>query len=106
MFNRALQGYEHALGPKLLPSYLLALDTKFAFGDLFSQTGRKDLANVMYSRALAGYITVQGPSSKRCKQLKDRLQALQIAFAESKVGQDEFTEPRAAKSRPFKQKLR
>jgi len=58
MYTRALQGYEHALGLELLPSYLLALNTIFAFGDLFLQTSRKDLAKVMYNRALARYTIV------------------------------------------------
>ncbi|KAH8757094.1 Tetratricopeptide repeat-domain-containing protein [Hyaloscypha finlandica] len=105
IYTRALQGYEHALGPELLPSYLPALSTMFTFGDLFSRTGRKDLAKVMYSRALARYTTVQGPSSKWCRRLEDRLQALQVASTESKVGQNEFTEPGAAESRSLKRKL-
>ena len=88
LYTRALQGYEEFLGLELLPSYLPALGTMFAFGDLFSRTGREDLAKVMYSRALAGYTAVQGPSSKWCRRLEDRLQALQVASAESKVGQD------------------
>jgi hypothetical protein len=75
------------------------------FGDLLSQTGRKDIAKGMYTQALSGYRTVQGPSSKWCRQLEDRLQVLQVASAKSNVGQDEFTEPEAAKSRSFKQKL-
>jgi hypothetical protein len=69
MYSRALQGYEEALGPQLLLSYLPALNTMFAFGDLFSQTDRKDLAKVMYRRAFFGYTSVQGPSSKWCWQL-------------------------------------
>jgi tetratricopeptide (TPR) repeat protein len=39
MYTRALQGYKHTLGPELLPSYLPALSTMFAFDDLFSRTG-------------------------------------------------------------------
>ena len=84
MYTRALQGYEHALGPELLRSYIPALNTMFAFGDLCSRTGRKDKAKGMYTRALSGYTTVQGPSSKSCRQLEDRLQALQVASAETK----------------------
>jgi tetratricopeptide (TPR) repeat protein len=101
IYVRALQGYKEALGLELASSYLPALKTMVVFGDLASQTGRKDIAHGMYARALSGYTTVQGPSSKWCSQLKDRLQALQVASAESKVGQDKFTEPGAAKSRPF-----
>jgi tetratricopeptide (TPR) repeat protein len=106
MYDRALQGYEDALSFELASSYSPALNTVFAYGDLFSQSDRKDMAKAMYNRALSGYTTVQGPSSKRCRQLEDRLQALQVASAESKVGQDEFTKPGAAKSRPFKETLR
>jgi tetratricopeptide (TPR) repeat protein len=106
MYVRALQGYEEALGLELASSYLPALITMFGLGDLFSQTDRKDIARAIYIRALSGYAIAQGPSSKRCKQLEDRLQALQVVSAESKVGQNEFTEPEAAKSRSFKQKLR
>ena len=105
MYDRALQGYEDALSPELASSYPPALNTVFAFGDLFSQTDRKDMAKAMYNRALSGYTTVQGPSSKRCRQLEDRLQALQVASAESKVGQNGFTEPGAAESRSLKRKL-
>lgn len=66
---------------------------------------RQDLARVIYSRALAGYMIVQ-PSPKWCKRLEDKIQALRIASRELEVGQDQFTEPGAAKSRSFKRKLR
>jgi len=59
------------------------------------------MAKAMYNRALSGYTTIQGPSSKQCRQLEDRLQALQVASAESKLGQNEFTEPGIAKSTFF-----
>jgi tetratricopeptide (TPR) repeat protein len=106
MYTRALQGYEEALGPENLRSYLPALNTMFGFGDLFARTGRKDMAKEMYSRALSGYTTVQGPSSKWCRELEDRLQALQVASIESEVCQDEFTEMGALKPISLKQKLR
>ncbi|KAF4636484.1 hypothetical protein G7Y89_g1597 [Cudoniella acicularis] len=78
----------------------------FVFGDLLSQTGRKDMAKVMYARALSRYTIAQGPSLKRYEQLEDRLQALQVASAKLEMGQDESTEPGSAKSRSFKRKLR
>ncbi|KAH8657178.1 hypothetical protein BGZ60DRAFT_532027 [Tricladium varicosporioides] len=105
MYLRALEGYEDSLGLKLASSYLPALTTMFALGDLFSETDRKDMAMAMYIRALSGYTTVQGPSSNWCRQLEDRLQALQVASAESKVGQNECTEPGVARSSSLKQKL-
>ncbi|KAH8587030.1 hypothetical protein B0O99DRAFT_665525 [Bisporella sp. PMI_857] len=106
MYLRALEGYEDALGLELASSYLPALNTMFAFGDLFSQTDRKDMARTMYNRALSGYTTVQGPSSKWSRQVEDRLQALQVASAESNVGQNEITEPGVANSMSLKQKIR
>jgi tetratricopeptide (TPR) repeat protein len=83
MYTRALQGYEDALGLEFASSYLPALNTMFAFGDLFSETDRKDMAKAMYNRALSGYTTIQGPSSKLCRQVEDRLQALQVALSSS-----------------------
>ncbi|KAG4439420.1 hypothetical protein IFR05_005113 [Cadophora sp. M221] len=106
MYLRALQGFENALGLELASSYLPALNTMFAFGDLYSQTDRKDMARAMYNRALSGYTIVQGPSSKWSRQVEDRLQALQVASAESNGRQNEFTEPGVANSRSLKQKIR
>ncbi|KAF2726623.1 hypothetical protein EJ04DRAFT_176286 [Polyplosphaeria fusca] len=79
MYDRALQGYEKALRPELLLTYLPALNTFFSFGDLYARTDREDAAKEMYSWALAGYKSVQGSSSKWCKELEDRLQGLQVA---------------------------
>lgn len=53
-----LHGYEETLSPELLLSYLPTLNTMFALSDLFLRTGRKDLAKVIYSRALFRYTTV------------------------------------------------
>ncbi|KAM0124186.1 hypothetical protein ACHAO1_011111 [Botrytis cinerea] len=83
MYCRALKGYEKALGLELVSSYLPALHNMFAFGDLFSKTDRKDMAREMYNRALSGYTIVQGPFSKWGRQVDDRLQALEVASAES-----------------------
>ncbi|KAF2463438.1 HET-domain-containing protein [Lindgomyces ingoldianus] len=106
MYNRALQGYEEALRPELLSSYLPALNTMFSFGDLYVRTGREDIAKIMYSRALAGYTAVQGPSSEWCKQLEDRLQALQVASIEPNEDQAESIEMEAPKSRSLKRVFR
>ncbi|KAF2110980.1 hypothetical protein BDV96DRAFT_552710 [Lophiotrema nucula] len=106
MYSRALQGYEEALGPELLPTYLPALNTMFSFGDLLSRTGREDKAKTMFTQALAGYTAVQGPDSKWCKWLEGRLQALQVASIEPKESQDESTEVGAPKSRTLKRIFR
>ena len=76
MYSRALQGYEEALAPILLQTFLPALNTMFNLGGLLSRTYREDKAKIMYTRALVGYITIQGPSSKWCKQLRNRLETL------------------------------
>jgi hypothetical protein len=94
----ALQGYEEALGSELLPSYLPALNTMFSFGDLLSRIGRKDAAEIMYTRALNGYTAVQGPSSKWCQPLKDRRRALEVASVEPNDGQGGSTEIGVIKS--------
>ncbi|EXJ88505.1 hypothetical protein A1O1_05435 [Capronia coronata CBS 617.96] len=53
MYLRApVQGYEEALGVHLVPSYLPALNTMVAFGDLYSQTDRKKMANIMYNSSI------------------------------------------------------
>jgi tetratricopeptide (TPR) repeat protein len=83
MYIRALQGYKDALGLELVWSYLPALNTMFAFGDLFSRTDRKDMAKTMYTQALSGYTAVQGASSDICKTLEGRLQTLQLATPET-----------------------
>ena len=105
MYRRALEGYEGALGPKLLHTFLPALNTMFNFGDLLSRTGREDTAKIMYTCALVGYTTIHGPSSKWCKQLRDRLETLEAASLEPKE-QDKSAEIGATKSRPLKRIIR
>ncbi|KAH8800844.1 hypothetical protein F5884DRAFT_824895 [Xylogone sp. PMI_703] len=75
MYDRALRGYEDAFAPKVSLTYIPALNTMLAFGELFSLTDRKDMAKAMYNRALSGYRMVQGPSLK-WYQLKLRLRRL------------------------------
>ena len=58
IYERALQGYEDALHLELTSSYLPALNTMFAFSNLFSQINQKDIAKEMYNRALSRYATV------------------------------------------------
>ncbi|RMZ81359.1 hypothetical protein DV738_g2165, partial [Chaetothyriales sp. CBS 135597] len=96
MYIRALQGYEHALGPELVSSYIPALNTMFNFGDLFSQTDRKDMAKTMFTRALSGYAAVHGASSDTCKELEERLQNLQLVTVET--GDDVSTDGQSEKA--------
>jgi tetratricopeptide (TPR) repeat protein len=106
MYDRALQGYKDALSPELLSAYIPALNTMFSFGDLYMRTGRKNMAKIIYNRALAGYTVVQGPSSKWVKELKDRLQALQIASVKPNEEQAKSIKIEAPKSRSLKRIFR
>jgi hypothetical protein len=100
MYIRALQGYEEALGPERLSSYLPALITMFSFGDLLSQIDQKDIAKNIYTRALSGYRIVQGPSSKWYRELEGRLQGLRVTSIESEARQIKSIEIRQ-KPRPL-----
>ncbi|CAI4212535.1 unnamed protein product [Parascedosporium putredinis] len=57
MYDRALQGYEKALGP----DHTSTLDTVQNFGILYNKQGRLDDAEAMYDRALQGYEKALGP---------------------------------------------
>ena len=69
MYQRALQGYEKALGPENVARYRPALNTIRNLGDLFAAQGHLDEAKEMYSRARTGFQALQGPSSHVCQQL-------------------------------------
>jgi tetratricopeptide (TPR) repeat protein len=104
MYDRALQGYEEALRPQLLPLYLPALNNLFSYGDLYARTDREDLAREMYSRVLAGYASVQGPASKWCREVKNRLQRLEGASLKLGARQDERADIESPRSGPLKRK--
>ena len=61
MYNRALAGYEKALGPE----HTSTLDTANNFGNLYRIQGRFDDAERMYIRALAGFEKAWGPEIGR-----------------------------------------
>ena len=56
MFERALRGYEEALGPK----HTSTLQTVNNLGNLYADQGKLDKAEQMYERALRGYKEVLG----------------------------------------------
>ena len=92
MYTRALQGYEEALGPKLVSSYIPALNTMANLGNVYSMTSEKDMAKTVYTRALSGFATVQGPLSDKCRDLARRLEVLDLAPAELKIPKDASTQ--------------
>lgn len=76
MFQRALQGYEKALGADNVTTYIPALNTIWAFGSLFKRQADLTKARIMYSKALVGYDKVVRPDHPRSRNLQDNLRAL------------------------------
>ena len=96
MYQRALQGYEKALGPENILHDLPALNTAYNLGRLHSNQGERDKAKFMYSRALVGYETVFGNDHERCKDVRVRLSDL-ATYTERKA--------RSSKGHRFLKKL-
>jgi hypothetical protein len=76
MYQRALQGYEKALGLENVARYGLALTTMGNLGNLFVTQGRLDEAKEMYSRVCIGVRAVLGPSRNECQYLERRIASL------------------------------
>ena len=76
MYQRALQGYEKALGADNITTYIPALNTIWNLGSLFKLQADFAKARIMYSKALAGYEKVVGPNHPKCQSLRESLQAL------------------------------
>jgi len=76
MYQRALQGYEKALGLENVARYRPALVTIENLGDLFAAQGHLDEAKEMYSRACTCFQALLGPSSDICQRLERRLASL------------------------------
>ena len=79
MYQRALEGYENALGPANAAFYMPALNTVYNLGMLFSSRGDVDRARAIYSRALAGYRRVVGHDDSRWQKLHNYLSASQTS---------------------------
>ncbi len=75
MYERALQGYEKAIGADSITTYIPALNTIRNLGSLFELQADFAKARIMYSKALAGYKAV-GPNHPRCQTLEKFLQDL------------------------------
>ena len=88
-----------------MSSHILALNTIFNLGNLYSETDQTDKAKIIYTQALTGYTTVQGASSDICEDLRDRLQSLQLGSDESETHQDASTETRARRLKSLIQKI-
>lgn len=65
MYQRAIQGYEKALGHDSVKTYIPALNATQNLAILYKQMGSASKAEEMYTRALYGLEAVFGHSSKR-----------------------------------------
>ena len=73
MYQRALQGYDKALGLESILHNLPALNIAYNLGHLHSNLGERDKAKLMDSRAQVRYETVFGNDHERCKDVGARL---------------------------------
>jgi Tetratricopeptide repeat len=76
MHQRALQGYEKALGANNVTTYIPALNTICGLGSLFERQADLPKARIMYLKALGGYEKVVGPEHPNSQSLRDKLCAL------------------------------
>jgi tetratricopeptide (TPR) repeat protein len=84
MCQRALQGYEEALGLENVARCQPALNTIWNQGNLFATQGHLDEAREMYSRAYTGFRAVIGPSSNQCQHLERKIASLDPAQGKQK----------------------
>lgn len=76
MYQQALQGYEKALGPESVMTYVPALNSLWGLGALFHYIGNFAKARGMYSKALVGYKKVVGHNHRKCQRLQEMLSSL------------------------------
>jgi hypothetical protein len=75
MYQRALQGYDKALGVENITTYIPALNTIWNLGLLFKEENNLVKARIMYSKALAGYEKVVGPNHPKSHSLRESIRA-------------------------------
>jgi len=78
MYQRALEGYEKALGLEIVAFYIPALNTAYNLGLLFAGQGNIDRARAMYLGALIGYEKVFGHDYQECGDLQNPHSSLAI----------------------------
>jgi tetratricopeptide (TPR) repeat protein len=76
VYERALRGYEAALGSDLVKQYRPALSTLENLGDLYALQADIAKAQAMYARALSGLSSVLSRSSERCMNLAAKIDTL------------------------------
>ena len=78
MYERALQGYEKALGADLVRTYLPALNTCGNLGRLLAHLRRPEEAMEFFQRAFAGWQEVLGLSHERCGRLEREIELVRL----------------------------
>jgi tetratricopeptide (TPR) repeat protein len=81
MYQQALQGYEKAIGPDNITTYVPALNTILNLGLLFERQADLAKAGTMFSKALRGYKQIFGPDHAKSETLRDQLCALDTVVA-------------------------
>jgi len=76
MYQRALQGYEKALGLENIARHRPALNTIWNLGELSAAQGYLDKAKEMYSRAFTGFQALLGSSSNECQLIERKIASL------------------------------
>jgi tetratricopeptide (TPR) repeat protein len=89
MYDRALQGYEEALGP----THTSTLNTVNNLGMLYAHQGKLGVAEQMYNRARRGYKEALGPTHTSTLNTANNLGALY--FEQGKLGEAEQMYDRA-----------
>jgi tetratricopeptide (TPR) repeat protein len=100
MYLRALQGYEKALGPENVTTFVPAIYTNRNLGSLFQRRGDLVKARILYSKALVGCEKVFGNDHLRCCAVRESLNTLDIEKTNNKLidtgrkdGQEEEMSP-------------
>jgi hypothetical protein len=76
MLQRALRGYEHALGSEQVLTYIPALNTMQNLALLLSSVGRPSESRELYTRAQGGIEMVFGHASSRYEGVVEALARL------------------------------
>jgi hypothetical protein len=88
MCERALEGYEKAIGTHNILTYIPALNTMWGLGSLSEYQSDLVKARIMYSKALIGYEKVVGPGHPRSQRLQESLHALDTVAEINGSGKD------------------
>lgn len=85
MLNRALQGYEKALGTDDIMTSISALDTICCLGAVAEYQADLKKPRILYSKALVGSEKVYGPDHSECRSLRDMIRSLDYSVEEAET---------------------